>query len=107
VSLYCANERLAFGSGRGDPRACFSLAARGSAGAELRGERPLLREGQCCGMTASSADRDHYGLDAQSGCEGYCEVDLHDSDQLSRPIYVIEAFSNEKNNRDSIRMGLS
>jgi hypothetical protein len=52
-----------------------------------------LREGQCCGLTANSADRDHYGLDAQSGCEGYCEVDLHDSDQLSMPIYVIEAFS--------------
>ncbi len=67
--------------------------ARVRRGAELRGERPLLRLGQCCGLTANSADKDHYGLDAQSGCEGYCEVDLHDFDQLGSPIYVIEAFS--------------
>jgi len=82
--------------------------ARVRRGAELRGDRPLLRDGQCCGLAANSADRDHYGLDAQSGCEGHCKVDLHDSDQLGTPIYVIELSpADEKNNRDSIRTGLS
>ena len=99
-----ATERLAFGSG-GDPRACFSR-ARGSRGAELRGERTLLRD---VNVVDGCLTRRQRPLRAgrPSGCE-VLEVDLRDSDQLGTPIYVIELSpDDEKNNRDSIRTELS
>ena len=102
-------ERLAFGSGRSDPRACFSLAARGSAGGPNCGETDRY-----C-VTVNVADwlltpptETTTGWTPRAAAKGYCEVDLHDSDQLGTPIYVIELSpDNEKNNRDSIRTGLS